>query len=360
MPAHEAEIREMLEEGVILQELTIPTKVIGDAGKVEYLECLKAELGPPDKSGRRRPVPIPDSENRLPVGAIIRAIGQRPNLTPFPGLGNLDLTKWETIDTDPVTQQSNMPDVFAGGDVATGPATVVEAIGGGKRAAAAIHACLRNLPMPKSEPIRPRRMIELISISYEEKCSIGRHEIPTINIERRMTSFDQVELGLDEDLAKEEAKRCLRCDICERCWKCQEVCAEKLGVSAIQFLDKDDKSLVIADHAAWIERCIACGSCVNICPTGALQLRQQDGELTLLMNGAIVNKVQMEECEGCGIYYVPSRMVEHIAERLEIHEATNGKKLCQECKRIERASAMMGEEPDFSNVAVDQSAFPNM
>ena len=148
MPAHFEEIIQMAEEGIHVHQLTIPAKVIGSYGKVDFLECVMASLGEPDETGRRRPVPVPRSEYKMPVGAVIAAIGQRPDVKSYPGLGDLELTRKETIRVGVHSQQTNIPDVFAGGDAVTGPATVVQAIGAGKKAARAIHAYVRNEAMP--------------------------------------------------------------------------------------------------------------------------------------------------------------------------------------------------------------------
>ncbi len=135
MPAHFEEIVQMAEEGIHVHQLTIPARILGSYGKVDSLECVMATLGEPDESGRRRPVAVEGSEYKMPVGAVIAAIGQQPDVRNFPGLGDLDLTRKETILVKSYNQQTNTPDVFAGGDAVTGPATVVQAIGGGKRAA---------------------------------------------------------------------------------------------------------------------------------------------------------------------------------------------------------------------------------
>ncbi|MGO8877928.1 MAG: FAD-dependent oxidoreductase [Desulfomonilaceae bacterium] len=348
MPAHFEEIIQMAEEGIHVHQLTIPAKIIGSYGKIDSLECLMASLGEPDESGRRRPIPVPDSEYKMPVGAVIAAIGQKPAIVKYPGLGPLDLTKRETIRVRSHNQQTSIPDVFAGGDAVTGPATVVEAIGGGKRAAFAINAFLRHREMPEKLPPRPRAMISPIILEYHQKSFIQRQEIPLIDLDRRMHSFDRVELGLDEIAGREEAKRCMRCDICERCGKCVEVCRDRLGVSAIRFFHAGENSLILKDYVHGLPNCIGCGSCVNICPTGALQLKDSDGERVLLMSGTIINKIKLETCEGCGAQYVTKVMVRHVQKLIDAPEEAFEQRLCPDCKRIAQASKMVGEDPDFT------------
>ena len=116
-------------------------------GNVGYLECLQAELGRPDASGRRRPIPIPDSNYRIEAGAVITAIGQQPDFCPFP-VTPIQTTPWCTIVTETGSCHTSVTDIFAGGDAVTGPATVVEAIAAGKQAAVEIDHFLFDRPGP--------------------------------------------------------------------------------------------------------------------------------------------------------------------------------------------------------------------
>ncbi len=165
-----------------------------------------------------------------------------------------------------------------------------------------------------------------------------------------MTTFDQVELGLEENAAREEAKRCMRCDICERCGRCVEVCSERLGFSAIKFRQAGESSLILKDYVRGLPKCIGCGSCVNICPTGALQMEDRDGERLILMSGTIINRVKMEHCGGCGTYYVPTILVKHVGKLVGDPEELTDRKLCPECTESPRAAGIAGAEPDFSRV----------
>ncbi len=342
MPAHFEEVIQAAEEGIHVHQLTIPLRIGGAYGKVDYLECAMASLGEPDDTGRRRPVPIADSQYKMPVGAVIEAIGQRSAIGKYPGLGGLEVSKWGNVRIHPHSQQTSVPDVFAGGDAVTGPATVIEAIAAGKRAAAGIHAFLRGLPAPQSTPPRPRGMIEPIRMDYQAKAFIQRQEIPLIDLDRRMHTFDRVELGLDEIAAKQEATRCMRCDICERCGKCEQVCIERLGASAISFYHSGESSLILKDYVHGLPHCIGCGACANICPTGALQLEDHGNVRFLLMCGTIINKVKMEQCERCGAFHAPAVMVRHLENQLRIPAEIFDRKLCADCRRIVRASKIVG------------------
>lgn len=146
MPAREEEIEHAIEEEMILRELTNPVKIIGDENDwVKEIECIKMELGEPDASGRRRPVPLEGSEFRTPVDAVVIAIGQGPNpLVPTTTPG-LETTKWGNILADEETGATSLKGVYAGGDIVTGAATVILAMGAGRKSAAAIGEYLENL-----------------------------------------------------------------------------------------------------------------------------------------------------------------------------------------------------------------------
>jgi len=145
MPAREEEIENALEEGMILRELTNPVRIIGDdEGWVREIECIRMKLGEPDSSGRRRPVPIEGSEFRIPVDVVVIAIGQGPNpLIPSTTPG-LKTTKWGNIVADEESGATSIEGVYAGGDIVTGAATVILAMGAGRKAARAIDEYLRS------------------------------------------------------------------------------------------------------------------------------------------------------------------------------------------------------------------------
>jgi len=136
MPARREEIENAEEEGVIFKLLTNPVRIIGnEAGEVVAMECVQMELGEPDASGRRRPVVKPGSEFQFPVDNVIVAIGQGPNPILLKNTGNLALNSRGYIDVDPETLATSIPGVYAGGDIVTGAATVIAAMGAGKKAA---------------------------------------------------------------------------------------------------------------------------------------------------------------------------------------------------------------------------------
>ncbi|MCX5749359.1 MAG: FAD-dependent oxidoreductase, partial [Candidatus Saganbacteria bacterium] len=146
MPAREEEIIRAEEEGVIFKLLTAPVSIISDgsSGWAKQMECLKMELGEPDDSGRRRPVPVKGSEFKIDVDTVVIAIGQSPNPLLTNSTPDLKKEKWGGIITDPETGQTSIKGVFAGGDIVTGAATVISAMGAGKKAAAAIDNHIKN------------------------------------------------------------------------------------------------------------------------------------------------------------------------------------------------------------------------
>jgi glutamate synthase (NADPH/NADH) small chain len=145
MPARDEEIQRAKEEGVRFLLLTTPVRFIGDgSGWLRRVEVIRNELGEPDDSGRRRPIPIEGSEYLMDLDTVIVAIGQRPNPLVPSTTPNLKTGRWGNIVVDPLTQETSIPGVFAGGDIATGAATVISAMGAGKRAARSIDRYLQS------------------------------------------------------------------------------------------------------------------------------------------------------------------------------------------------------------------------
>ena len=170
------------------------------------------ELGEYDASGRRRPIPVEGSKFLIDIDTVIAAIGQTPDLSFLPPDCRLETTKGQTFVVDPVTLATTQPGVFAGGDVVTGPATVIEAMAAGERAAISIQRYLRGESMTEGRLRPPEKRVETprAEETLEEK---GRVRMPTIANKDRLGSFEEVNLGYSEQMAIEEAKRCLRCDL---------------------------------------------------------------------------------------------------------------------------------------------------
>ena len=146
MPARREEIEHAREEGVQFKLLTSPVEIIGDEkGWVRSMVCQRFELGEPDASGRRRPIAIPGSEYEIEIDTVIMAIGQGPNPLIGQTTADLELNRNGNIVADESTGQTSKPGVFAGGDIVTGAATVIQAMGAGKKAAQAIHKFLQGV-----------------------------------------------------------------------------------------------------------------------------------------------------------------------------------------------------------------------
>jgi len=212
MPANAEEIAEAEYEGVKIIYLAAPTQLLGENGKVKSMECVHMELGEYDASGRRRPIPVEGSKFLIDIDTVIAAIGQSPDLSFLPPDCGLETTKGQTFVVDPVTLATTQPGVFAGGDVVTGPATVIEAMAAGERAAISIQRYLRGESMTEGRLRQPEKRGEIPQAveTLEEK---RRVRMPTLALKDRLGDFGEVNLGYSEQMAIEEAKRCLRCDL---------------------------------------------------------------------------------------------------------------------------------------------------
>jgi NADPH-dependent glutamate synthase beta subunit-like oxidoreductase len=217
MPANDIEIEEAGKEGVVFHYLAAPTKLMGNNGKLTHLEYLEMELGEPDESGRRRPVPKKGTETVIEVDNVINAIGQFP-VTDFVVNDGIGLSKWNTIEvTNPLTGETTKEGVFAGGDAVTGASIAVEAIGAGRRAARSIHCYLRGETsnVPETVITNKSRLPDVDKLHAVNESD--RVHMPELKVDDRRLSFQEVELGLDEHMAKDESARCLQCGlICYR------------------------------------------------------------------------------------------------------------------------------------------------
>jgi NADPH-dependent glutamate synthase beta subunit-like oxidoreductase len=230
MPANEVEIEAAEAEGVEFIFLAAPVRIKADKdGRVTHLEYLEMKLGEPDASGRRRPVPIEGSETLLETEMVVTAIGQSPDVSftekSRTRLAELSTTRWNTIEVDPHTLQTNIPYLFAAGDAATGPALVVEAIGGGRRAARSIHQYVMNQEVT-AEPgeLGQDLIAETLFDQVEGIVKNKRAPMPEIQVAERIHSFIEVDQVLNEEAALGESNRCLFCcltcynwDIAYRC-----------------------------------------------------------------------------------------------------------------------------------------------
>lgn len=216
MPVTDLEFDEAVAEGVQFHFLTTPTRVLAERWRVSGLQCIRMRLGEPDDSGRRRPIPIQGSEFSTEVDTVIPAVGQAPDLSFLPPDSKLERTKWEMLSVDPDNLATNIPGVFAGGDFVTGPAFVITAIAAGRRGAVAIDKYLCGdtsrvelYDVRAAAPSTEEKVDDL----QEDLGEKPRVVMPVRAPKKRVNSFEEIEIGFSEDQAREEAKRCLRCDL---------------------------------------------------------------------------------------------------------------------------------------------------
>jgi heterodisulfide reductase subunit A-like polyferredoxin len=221
MPAYREEIDEALEEGVIIHFLSAPVRFLDDGwGRVKAVECLRMEMGEPDDSGRRRPKPVPGSEFQIEVDGVITAISQQPEIGPLNLPSAVQVSRYGTLTVNPLTLQSHLPWIFAGGDVVSGPKTVIEAVAAGKEAAVSIDRYLRG-----EDPAADReRVFHLARPETSEGNKTRRFRPRRGDPLIRRTHFEEVVQVMTEAEARQEAERCLACGICSECYQCLEVC----------------------------------------------------------------------------------------------------------------------------------------
>lgn len=284
MPAFPGEIQEAEEEGIEISYLVSPIRLIPENGRVAKLECVKNRLGPPDEDGRRMPVAIKDSNFLIEVDQIISAIGEEADLSFVPDTVGM---KESVLLTDE-RGATKIQGVFAGGDITQQPRTVVHAIGSGKRAAIFIDAFLQKknwetffeaIRIGERGTFSMRRYLQ----EESERSPIGnrtvqfkdlnldyfeikkRAKTPKLKANKRIASFDEVNLGYPEEVAIEEAKRCFNCGVCNLCDNCYIFCPD----FAILKQGEDQPNRIDYDH------CKGCGICVEECPRNAMVMEEE-------------------------------------------------------------------------------------
>jgi formate dehydrogenase major subunit len=326
MPANPIEIHESKVEGIEYLFLTNPVEITKDQGGVlQSMRLIRMELGEPDSSGRRRPVPVEGSEFDLKIDYILAAIGQKTqvdfihDVNAFSSSGELKITKWGDIDANRKTLQTGIPSVFAAGDGVTGPATLIEAIAQARVAARSCHQYLSGLPI---EPANPEFISRKDNFREQEKDLYHGHfshqlreEMPLIPADQRI-NFNEVELGYSEAMALNETARCLECGCqeyftcdlkrlcdeygadqkkfsgtftehrvdfrhpyieidnnkCILCSRCIRICSEVAGAHALGLLNRGFDSCVAPSMGKSLTdtACESCGLCISACPTGAI------------------------------------------------------------------------------------------
>jgi NADPH-dependent glutamate synthase beta subunit-like oxidoreductase/ferredoxin len=322
MPADPNEIAEAEREGVKIIHLTQPVRVLGKEGKVTGVECLSCRLGSPDRSGRRRPIPIKGSEFNVETDCIIQAIGQEPDISFLPRGHGFELSEQNSFLIDPETMQTNRPGIFAGGDAVTGPASVVEAVAAGHRAARSIDNYLVNKGSKKRIYVKQKGTGTEESELVVELIERGkRQQPPSLPVKKRLGSFTEVIGRLSEKKAVTEAGRCLKCGPCSECYQCVETCEKRHAVLSILGSNRESMLLrfsrdmgeqVLGSRSVEgeiegvpvrIERitsrveqalCRGCGKCEEVCEYLAPRLEDKG-------NGIRVSIIDQNICRGCGV-----------------------------------------------------------
>ena len=246
MPAERHEIIAAKEEGVKFKFLTNPVENIGENGKLTKIKFDVMELGKPDSSGRRRPQATGEQFTEEFDNMLV-AVSQSSDLTLLDG-SDIETTKWDTVKIDPITYATNVTDVFAGGDVVLGPASVVEAVGQAFEAVISIDRYLRGEDMSKDRAARN----DLPAREYQTYVpQENRVPIHHIDPKERIKNYDETEIGYSEDEAKKEANRCLDCGVCSQCMQCEVVCEAGaiLHDMAGEELELDIGSVIVASGA---------------------------------------------------------------------------------------------------------------
>jgi formate dehydrogenase major subunit len=271
MPAWEAEIHEAEVEGISLDILAAPIKIHALEGGELEVTCIRMELGEPDASGRRRPVPQDGSEFTVTVDNVIAAIGQRVDGDCLAET-ELDRTRWATFVVDERTLQTNLPGVFAGGDCVIGPDLAISAVAQGRLAAVSIDQLLRGeevIGEPWTVKVWMHKGEEPVPEgSYAHAKPADRVKMPMLEPVQRSTTFEEVELGLTRALMGHETARCLECGCSFERSCLLRIYGARYGAEVTRFA---------GDHRPWVlddthpeiryesHKCIGCGICVRLC-----------------------------------------------------------------------------------------------
>ncbi|NDY43310.1 FAD-dependent oxidoreductase, partial [Dissulfurirhabdus thermomarina] len=306
LPAHQRDIEEAEKEGVQFFLMATPLSISKQGGKV-VVEMARTILDEPDERGVRHPVPMPGSRLIWEGDAVIAALGQEGD-DAFRSFGEIEaelkLTPRKTIKANPSTMKTSVDGIFAGGDVATGPRTVIQAVAGGRRAAEAIHEYLTGEKAVPAESrfnfSRGKRFEDVDMHNFDGYAVRLSESMPARPAERRVADFDEAELGFSEEMARREARRCLQCG-CLGLSKCTfRELADTYRVNTAKAPDRlrfpvdTDHPFITVDP----NKCVACGRCARSCRYGALDLAVKEDPETQAL--AEVSIRLNERCVSCG------------------------------------------------------------
>jgi len=247
MPAIEEEIEAASKEGIEIVYLAAPTKVMAQDGKVKEVEFTRMRLGEPDETGRKRPIPIEGSTFTMQVETVISAIGETPDISLVP----------KGIALSETGGKVDGMQIFGGGDAVTGAGRVVDAIASGKRAARAIDKSLRGKES-EEQPVKELAPFEEINTAYFPRRAVVK--MPELAVNKRASSFSEINLGISVEEGMKEATRCFSCGVCRECNNCVYFCPD-ICVAVIDGSYEFD-----------YDYCKGCGICSRECPTGLIQM----------------------------------------------------------------------------------------
>lgn len=324
MPANPHEVTMALAEGVELIEQWTPARIM-EGNLIEFTRSKNA----------------PDAATAQPVTVhadhIIAGIGQDADLSWLDG-SNIKL-EWGNIVADPVTLQTDEPGIFSGGDIQHGASTVVAAIGSGKRAAEAIDAWLmkKEMDLPSLQSQR-RDNVPCLPTDPAFRLGKNRPHVPEKDPDSRKWSHDFIQYDWDENEAKTEAGRCLRCDLCIGCGLCELACIQ-VGAEALKMVETGGDRLVFEDFLRPASLCIGCGACAAVCPTGAIRVENRDGQRVTEITGTVVRSQPLQTCSSCGATFSPAVQFDRTRSRMGM-EGESGHVLCPDCARKQAAASL--------------------
>ncbi|MGO9413194.1 MAG: FAD-dependent oxidoreductase [Spirochaetia bacterium] len=377
MPASDAEIEEAIEEGIQIQYLAAPVSIQTEGGSLKSLTLLKMELGEPDASGRRRPVPVEGSEYSVPVDTIISAVGQFSDTKLLSSLEGVVDAKGN-VAADVETGITSAPGVFVAGDLLTGTDIAIRAVAGGKHAARAVLAYFegRTYARPKEFLSKKADFKEPVSADFKDTPRVAREKPRVMSAEKRKKSFVEIESTITAEQAVAEASRCLECgcqdvrdcalkqyateydvsakrftgDVpihpvdnshpliardpskCILCGRCVRICLEVQGIGVFGYIHRGFASVIAPSFGTPFGNdtsCISCGQCVSACPVGALTEK-----LPARKNVPLPERAEEGICSlcsvGCAIEYRwHGTLFTRVTER---YAAPNNGKLCKKGK----------------------------
>jgi NADPH-dependent glutamate synthase beta subunit-like oxidoreductase/NAD-dependent dihydropyrimidine dehydrogenase PreA subunit len=225
MTAIQEDVEEAIKEGIIIEYNVSPIEILGDGNNVTGVRCQRVKNVTFETDGRVNLDYIPATEFTLKADRVVVSIGQKPNAVAL-NIRNLAIGKNTTITADPLTLETSIPGVFAGGDAVTGSNSVVMAMAAGLRAAESIDRYLKSHDLKKGRTIEKPVPVK-VDLENRKPTTYKRAHIPILPFSKRKGNYEETNLGLSGEIAKREAERCLNCTICCECLECEQVCELK-------------------------------------------------------------------------------------------------------------------------------------